>query len=543
MSYRYELVFQPQGAAPASGARGRVRYDPPGEFVSEGEEYEGGAPSFDVDRAVRLNRLYGKSLGWQSNIYFVRPLLGIFPFSEPPEEDFAAAVARWQRAKGLPADGVLGPQTYARLTGRSPAGGGTSASSPGWVASLTPLLERYRGDIPLDFLIGWVKVESGGDIKSHTSLDERGYFQIHPEESKTLRLNHQLLDVDPDYSVQSGIRLIRHYMQRVQNQLKVAPGTDLFWHMVKFQHTGIGYVQVILDAMRADGVSPSSWEAIRSYVKENTARLRRHRLFAKRDPNTLTRNVDELFEWGRKLAPRQGGGASRELEGESAAIQGGEFELNFEAEPLEGYTEFDETGAVAGAWGERELEGEVNLKSPAYVRRVQSSLNRLLGLRLTVDGLWGTQTSNAVRNFQKRRGLPATGVLDARTERALFADEGGARPDAGKVKGPTCEPAAHDLEFLAASLEFLSRELGKATPSQTRLRLLRLLVKLDVDTIIDGLPRYIAAGCCEPSLKTLEADVTALPWPADPDAQAQRSRLLDAIRKAQETARKDFEHC
>jgi hypothetical protein len=163
-----------------------------------------------------------------------------------------------------------------------------------------------------------------------------------------------------------------------------------------------------------------------------------------------------------------------------------------------------------------------------------------------VDGLWGTQTSNAVRAFQQRRGLRASGVLDSQTDRALFATDDVPRPGGGgggTVSAPACEAAASDLERLANSLTFLGRELSKAPPSPTRLKLLKELVRLDVEVIITSLSSYIAAGCCEPSLKMLEAAVGALPWPADPDAQALRAKLLDAIRKAQAAAKKDHEHC
>lgn len=228
-----------------------------------------------------------------------------------------------------------------------------------------------------------------------------------------------------------------------------------------------------------------------------------------------------------------------------------ESRLIFEAEPFEDYTEFDEW-EDAGAWASRGWEGEVNRRSPEYVRRVQRALNRLLGLKLVSDGVWGTRTRNAVIAFQKRRGLKASGVLDSQTERALFATEesqrpgtegGRARADAGKGVAPKCQAAVPDLERLANSLRFLNNELSKTPPSQTRLRLLKELVRLDAEAIIASLAAYITAGCCEPSLKALEAEVSALPWPADPDVRAPRDKLLDAIRKAQETARKDFEHC
>lgn len=65
------------------------------------------------------------------------------------------------------------------------------------------------------------------------------------------------------------------------------------------------------------------------------------------------------------------------------------------------------------------LESEVNRNSPDYIRWLQESLNKVLGLRLTVDGIMGPQTRSAIRSFQQRQSLVADGVVDLKTENTL----------------------------------------------------------------------------------------------------------------------------
>jgi peptidoglycan hydrolase-like protein with peptidoglycan-binding domain len=55
--------------------------------------------------------------------------------------------------------------------------------------------------------------------------------------------------------------------------------------------------------------------------------------------------------------------------------------------------------------------------SPA-VKNAQEALNRN-GANLTVDGKMGKKTVAAIKSFQKKSGLKATGKLDAKTKSAL----------------------------------------------------------------------------------------------------------------------------
>jgi murein L,D-transpeptidase YcbB/YkuD len=46
-----------------------------------------------------------------------------------------------------------------------------------------------------------------------------------------------------------------------------------------------------------------------------------------------------------------------------------------------------------------------------------------LGTKLTVDGVYGTRTTAAVKAFQKDNGLPVTGIVDRDTWAALFTSD------------------------------------------------------------------------------------------------------------------------
>lgn len=96
---------------------------------------------------------------------------------------------------------------------------------------------------------------------------------------------------------------------------------------------------------------------------------------------------------------------------------------------------------------EAELEGEVNRRSCTYIKWVQQLLNRIMGLRLAVDGTMGPQTRSAIRSFQEKNGLPVTGIVGPDTERALMGTKDGraqaaGAPQAGEPAVPPSEPRA-----------------------------------------------------------------------------------------------------
>jgi len=70
-----------------------------------------------------------------------------------------------------------------------------------------------------------------------------------------------------------------------------------------------------------------------------------------------------------------------------------------------------------------------------YVRRVQSRLNQLLGVKLPLDGEMGVKTRAAIRSLQRKYRLPVDGIIRSQTERILAAT------------GPSLRPTRTEEEF------------------------------------------------------------------------------------------------
>jgi len=130
-----------------------------------------------------------------------------------------------------------------------------------------------------------------------------------------------------------------------------------------------------------------------------------------------------------------------------------EFFDEYEEEQPDSYSEFDsEFGEFDTELAQEELEEEVNRKSPDYIRWVESSLNKIMGLRLAVDGVMGTQTRSAIRSFQQHYGLPVDGILGTDTEQALST------AISGKSPPPPAAEFDFEWETLNDAFEFTDQE-------------------------------------------------------------------------------------
>lgn len=108
----------------------------------------------------------------------------------------------------------------------------------------------------------------------------------------------------------------------------------------------------------------------------------------------------------------------------------------------------------AGAWAESLLvAAEANVAAGDFVRWTQDALNRVLGLALAVDGIAGTRTRQAIRQFQAQQGLTVDGIVGPHTRAALrqaLQRLGTADPGSGGGPAPRGQPAGPGLAACAA---------------------------------------------------------------------------------------------
>ena len=176
------------------------------------------------------------------------------------------------------------------------------------------------------------------------------------------------------------------------------------------------------------------------WVQETLNRALGLRLIVDGIMNRETRSAVRMFQ-ERKGLPVTGfvGPDTEEVlraEGSQAAAEPelleGEWDMEafvFEAEQFGG-AEFGEL---------EQWEGENTQNSQQRVRWIQESLNKILGLRLKVDGIMGPQTKSAIRGFQQKNGLAADGVVGQKTEAALRTALGLTRVT-DDCKPPYCGP-------------------------------------------------------------------------------------------------------
>lgn len=122
--------------------------------------------------------------------------------------------------------------------------------------------------IPLGLMVGWIAKESGGKLSDTTSLGEKGLFQSMASEDQAIGVDHDRVSTDLDYSIDAGVKLIRHYQSAVNDlNLASAPaGSSFYWRLVKLGHSvGSGQLRKIVSAAKTAG-QVGSWDQLEQFA-------------------------------------------------------------------------------------------------------------------------------------------------------------------------------------------------------------------------------------------------------------------------------------
>jgi hypothetical protein len=306
-----------------------------------------------------------------------------------------------------------------------------------WLRQIIELLDRYRGDIPREFLLGWMAIESDGNVKVVTSRPERGYFQIDwkgGEAQEQLKLDHTkflALSTDREYSIRVGIQLAQLYRNYIRKHYPTVPdGSELLWRMTKARHGASGLLTKAL-AELAKAHQKITWEAL-------AAKMSQTKLGPK-----IVDNVNHLFKYANLFKPlvatiSTGARATKaqELEGEARGLHFSGAHSHFG----------DGRGLARRPLGVISSGGFATSDTwptdSDTIRSLQSALADKLGMRLQVTGFVGPATRRALRIVQQRSGLPVTGSPDTATLSALGIDgqAGGAFDDSASLTGTSWIP-------------------------------------------------------------------------------------------------------
>lgn len=146
-----------------------------------------------------------------------------------------------------------GPISRRRAAAPSALSGITDAIWSSSILRWTPLLEKYRGSIPLPYLYAWIKKESNGNPCSYTTLRESGIFQLMPPGNtseggtseaalraacvaSTQQASRPLTAAETEEQVKSGLQYINYAKAYARQYVNWPESSTDFWKMVKMVH-------------------------------------------------------------------------------------------------------------------------------------------------------------------------------------------------------------------------------------------------------------------------------------------------------------------
>lgn len=148
-----------------------------------------------------------------------------------------------------------------------------------WLRQLIDELDRRRGDIPREFLLGWMAAESDGKVFTVSTLGERGYFQImwqNGEAKSQLGLTSDeflRLSTDREFSIEKGAQLAKTYRQHFLRKYSTVPdGSDLLWRLTKGRHALPTALDKVLDRLVKAGTT-ITWQAVSQRLPKMSSRV------------------------------------------------------------------------------------------------------------------------------------------------------------------------------------------------------------------------------------------------------------------------------
>jgi hypothetical protein len=261
-----------------------------------------------------------------------------------------------------------------------------------WLRQIIDQLDRHRGDIPREFLLGWIAAESDGKVSTVSTLGERGYFQIMwqsgeaKEQLGLTRGEFLRLSTDREFSIEKGVQLAKTYRQHFLRKYPSVPdGSDLLWRLTKGRHALPTALDKVLDRLVKAGKT-ITWQAVSQSLPKMASRV------------NLTLDFAAKLKPLADLVPAPPA-TTPEFYAESAPWISGS-----------GYEDRVSEVAAEQATEEDLAEFESQVSGPrTEVRALQESINRWRvengQTPIKEDGLLGAETKKAVLEFQQASGF------------------------------------------------------------------------------------------------------------------------------------------
>ncbi len=205
-----------------------------------------------------------------------------------------------------------------------------------WLRQIIDELDKRRGSLPRDFLLGWMAVESDGRVGVVTERPERGYFQIDwpgGEAREQLGLSaaqFRKLSTDRVFSIEKGVELVEKYRQFIlQNFPAVPDNSEILWRLTKARHAASSALTNALQGL-VQKKADITWENVSAQI-----------------PAFMRNNVNSTLDFAARLKP------FADLPGSTALAPGaGTAQPEFEQEwrPAPGKNKVNDTFAVPFRW-------------------------------------------------------------------------------------------------------------------------------------------------------------------------------------------------